>query len=68
MLYKSTTKPDSQAVLALDVGNIEIVIDDDTVDKVELYRLDLEGNRIEGGTFNRTAFIDHILEFYNNNY
>jgi hypothetical protein len=37
-------------------------------DKVEIYMLDESGNRIEGGTFDRNAFINHVLKFYNDNY
>lgn len=61
-------RPDSEPVLELQLNNIEIVIDEDYPDRVELYKLDTAHNRIEGGTFNRTEFMDWILEFYNRNY
>ena len=60
--------PDATPVRALDVGNIEIVIDYDHVDRVELYILDQEGNRIEGGTFDKDAFMSHVYRFYSANY
>ena len=37
-------------------------------DKVEIYMLDESGNRIEGGTFDRNAFINHVLKFYQENF
>ena len=46
---------DATAVTALDVGNIEIVIDQDDLTRVELYILAQDGTRIEGGTFDKKA-------------
>jgi len=50
------------------IDRIEIVIDDENHDKVELYILDTLGERVEGGTFDRSAFMNHVLQFYNDNY
>ena len=62
MRYK-TPATDATPVVALDVGNIEIVVDDDHIDRVELYILDGEGNRIEGGTFSKDSFMLHVRNF-----
>jgi len=69
MRYKVEHKGsvDATAVVALDVGNIEIVIDDEYTDRVELYILDSEGTRIEGGTFNKDAFMAQVRAFYDAN-
>ena len=50
------------------IDRIEIVIDDEATDKVELYIVNAEGERVEGGTFDRSAFMNHVLQFYNDNY
>jgi len=68
MRYKPAQSLDAVAVTTLDVGNIEIVIDDGNQDRIELYILDAEGTRIEGGTFDKDAFMAHVRTFYNNNY
>ena len=52
----------------LTIHNIEIVQDEDSDDKVELYIIDADGNRIEGGTFDKNSFIDAVMQFYNDNY
>jgi hypothetical protein len=52
----------------LAIDRIEIVTDSSREDKVELYILDALGERVEGGTFDRSAFMTHVLEFYNANY
>lgn len=68
------TEKDLERVRELDITHsqhrdrIEIVIDEDDSDRVEIYMLDLIGHRMEGGTFSRRAFMDHILEFYNKNF
>ena len=59
---------DSTPVTSLDIDRVEIVVDSDYADKVELYILDEKGDRIEGGTFDLPAFMDHILRFYNARY
>lgn len=58
-----SVEPSSSIPLA-DVEIAQGVYDD----KVEIYLLDELGNRIEGGTFDRNAFINHVLDFYNKNY
>ena len=69
MKYKVEHKgsTDATLVVALDVGNIEIVIDDEYTDRVELYILDAEGGRIEGGTFDKNAFMAQVRAFYDVN-
>ena len=52
----------------LTIHNIEIVQDEDCDDKVELYIIDADGNRIEGGTFDKNSFIDAVMQYYNDNY
>jgi len=54
--------------MSIDINRVEIVIDDNDLDKVELYILDDSGRRIEGGTFSKSDFIDQVLKFYNENY
>ena len=56
-----------QAVNEFDLYDIEICENHDP-EKIELYMKDQLGNRIEGGTFDRKAFIDHVLAFYNKNF
>jgi hypothetical protein len=58
---------DVTPVSALDIGNIEIVIDNTDLDRVELYTLDSEGTRIEGGTFDKAAFMAQVRAFYDAN-
>ena len=52
----------------VNLGNIEIVTDGNKMDRVEIYMLDKDGNRLEGGDFCLPDFIDHVLEFYNKNF
>jgi hypothetical protein len=59
---------DLERVQDLAIDRIEIVIDSSRDDKIELYILDAQGERAEGGTFDRSAFMTHVLEFYNANY
>jgi len=68
MKYKIQTQSDATAVESLDIGQIEIVVDDNHPERIELYILDGFGNRVEGGTFDRGAFMAHVSDFYNNNY
>jgi hypothetical protein len=58
----------AEKVMSIDINRVEIVIDDNDLDKVELYILDDSGRRIEGGTFSKSDFIDQVLKFYNENY
>lgn len=50
------------------IDRVEIVIDDEAPHKVELYIVNGAGDRLEGGTFDRSAFMNHVLQFYNDNY
>jgi len=52
----------------VNLGNIEIVTDGNKMDRVEIYMLDPDGNRLEGGDFNLPDFIDVVLKFYNENF
>lgn len=52
----------------LTINRVEIVIDDAYPDRVELYVVNHLGERLEGGTFNKSHFMDHVLKFYNENY
>ena len=53
---------------SIEISNIEIVIDEDNPGKVEIYMLDETGSRQEGGTFDKTAFMQVVRTFYDNNY
>ena len=46
---------------------LEIVVDSAYPDKVELYILDEDGSRIEGGQFNKDHFMTVVMSFYNAN-
>ena len=57
----------------LTIHNIEIVADSDYPDKVELYVVDSDGNRLEGGTFDIVGFhftlarpSNHFFDFSRN--
>ena len=50
------------------IDRIEIVVDSAREDRVELYILDAQGERVEGGTFNRSDFMTAVLKFYSENY
>lgn len=52
----------------LDIGRVEIVTDSGRPDKVEIYLLDGEGERVEGGTFDLNLFMNKVIEFYNEHY
>jgi hypothetical protein len=52
----------------LSIGRMEIVVDDSTPDRVELYILDEVGSRLEGGTFSLSDFMTHVAKFYHENY
>ena len=52
----------------LTIHNLELVTDEDYPDKVEIYMIDQDGDRIEGGTFSMNGLIDAILKYYNDNY
>lgn len=57
-----------ERALDVKVGNIEILVDSNKPDRVEIYMLDPDGNRMEGGDFCLPDFIDVVLDFYNKNY
>jgi hypothetical protein len=57
-----------EKVPELAIDQIEIVTDSSDPLKVELYILDSEGNRVEGGRFNLSDFLDCILNFYKRNF
>ena len=58
----------AESSVSIDVDRVEIVIDEDYPDRVEIYMLDEEGQRIEGGTFKKSLFMDAVLEFYNRHF
>jgi len=49
----------------IQLERIEIVTSDDAEDPVWIYMLDEAGLRIEGGEFDRQAFMAAVREFYN---
>ena len=59
---------DLERVTDIVIDRLEIVIDDEAQDKVELYIVNAQGERLEGGTFDRSAFMTHVLQFYQDNY
>jgi hypothetical protein len=48
----------------IDFERIEIVVDDSKPDKIEIYILDENGERAEGGSFDRDAFMQSVRAFY----
>jgi hypothetical protein len=52
----------------LSIGRVEIVIDEARPNQVEIYMLDGEGDRVEGGTFDLNLFMNKVIEFYNEHY
>ena len=56
-----------EPVTEMSLCDVEIVESHSPL-KIEIYMLDAQGNRLEGGQFDRQAFIDHVLKFYNANY
>ena len=59
---------DAEHTSNLPIDRVEIVTDSGRPDKVELYLLDGEGERVEGGTFDLNLFMNKIIEFYNEHY
>lgn len=59
---------DAMNVLSLDIDTIEIVVDEDDPTRIEIYILDELGDRIEGGTFSKDAFMMHVRRFYEAEY
>jgi len=52
----------------LQFGNMEIAKDPKDPDRIEIYILDSNDERIEGGTFSLDAFMTVVRKFYNDNY
>ena len=52
----------------IQVGDWEIAVDNAEPDRIEIYRLDSNQQRIEGGTFKLSEFMATIEEFYNKNF
>jgi hypothetical protein len=68
---KDMTKPIityEERGLDLQLDNMEIVTDPMNLDRVEIYILDERGERIEGGTFSKDAFMSLVRKFYDDNY
>ena len=63
---KWTPEPKDGPVL--DMANIRIELDEDNPDKVWIKLLDVQGDLVEGGTFDKGAFMDVILKFYLDNF
>jgi len=59
---------DLERVSDMVIDRLEIVIDGVFDDRIELYIVDTDGQRLEGGTFDKNQFIDHIMSFYNANF
>ena len=58
-----------ERVRALKLYNVEIVlIDNSREDSVEIYMIDGQGNRVEGGTFSHSGLMNVIIDYYNRNY
>ena len=51
----------------MDLANINITFDPDYPDKVEIGIVE-DGVIVEGGQFDLTSFLLHVMEFYNKNY
>jgi hypothetical protein len=59
---------DAELTNNLPIDRVEIVTDSNKPDRVELYLLDAEGERMEGGTFDLNLFMNKVIEFYNEHY
>lgn len=59
---------DLQRGNSIELEQIEIVTDSGYEDRVEIYMLDAQGNRAEGGTFSRAEFMRVIKQFYHERY
>ena len=51
----------------LDVNNVRITYDPDYPDKIEIGILE-DGAIVEGGQFDLSSFMLHVMKFYNDNY
>ena len=54
--------------VAIELDRIEIVVDDSKPRTIEIYILDDNGDRIEGGTFDKAQFMRIVMSFYNTHY
>lgn len=52
----------------IQLNNMEIVTDSKHDSKIEIYMLDAQGTRVEGGTFSKDAFMILVRNFYDTNY
>jgi len=52
----------------IQLEQIEIVTDSASPNKIEIYLLDSAGHRIEGGTFDKDAFMSVVRQFYDSNF
>ena len=52
----------------IQIHDIEIVIDSTLDDTIEIYMLDKNGLRVEGGEFNKEDFMIVVRDFYNLNF
>jgi len=52
----------------IQLPGMEIVTDDRLDNRIEIYILSAEGERIEGGTFNLDHFMSVVRKFYDDNY
>jgi metal-dependent HD superfamily phosphatase/phosphodiesterase len=59
---------DAESTMNLPVDRVEIVTDSARPDRVEIYMLDDEGDRVEGGTFDLNLFMNKVIEFYNDHF
>ena len=51
----------------LTMANIRIEIDEDHPEKVWIWMIE-DGIKVEGGSFDLDEFMNHILNYYNDNY
>jgi hypothetical protein len=63
-------KIDDGTVRAHDIqlDRIEIVTDSSNSGKIEIYMLDEQGHRVEGGSFDASAFMNLVKLFYDENF
>lgn len=53
---------------AFRLASIEIADESANPDKVWIYMISVNGERLEGGEFDKYDLMDVILDFYNKNY
>lgn len=51
----------------IQLPGVEILVDDAN-QRVEIYMLDSQQERVEGGGFDLASFTEWVLEYYNRNY